>query len=137
MPKPQARANLNGCLSLQRLPIHEVKMEIFGLVSCWTDLMQCDPCLFFSFCLFVFCFVFHLFHSCFPGVQMKELVQFLTGSCRCPTVVTVKFVDSKHLPDPDTCFASVTLSTCMDNYEELQNDFDRVISFQSRGYGRS
>lgn len=68
---------------------------------------------------------------------MKDLVQFLTGACRCPTELTVKFVETKCLPDPDTCFASVTLSKCFANYEELRNDFDSVICLQSRGYGRS
>ena len=73
----------------------------------------------------------------FSGVTLKDLVQFLTGRGSCPQKISVQFTEIKQLPDPDTCFDCVTLSTSAKDLKEFCKEFDCVVSMQCKGYGRS
>ena len=73
----------------------------------------------------------------FSGVSLKDIMQFLTGRGSCPQKITVTFTEIKQLPDPDTCFDCVTLSTSTKDFKEFCKEFDCVVSMQCKGYGRS
>ena len=73
----------------------------------------------------------------FSGVTLKDLVQFLAGGGSFPRKISVKFTEIKQLPDPDTCFECVTLSTSTKDFKEFCKEFDCVVTMQCKGYGRS
>ena len=66
---------------------------------------------------------------------MKDLVEFLTGRASCQQKISVKFTEIEQLPDPDTCFDCVTLSTSTKDFKEFCKEFDCVVSMQCKGMG--
>jgi len=48
---------------------------------------------------------------------------------------SVKFTEIRQLPDPDTCFDCVTLSTSTRDCKEFCKEFDCVVSMQCEGMG--
>jgi len=66
---------------------------------------------------------------------LRDLVEFLTGRGSCPRKILVKFTEIKQLPDPDTCFDCVTLSTSTKDFKEFCKEFDCVVSIECKGVG--
>ena len=67
---------------------------------------------------------------------MKRVMRFINSSTRADSLEIIFRNKPCALPDPDTCFGKLILTTTR-CYKEFRKDFDVVIDIQGDGYERT